>query len=92
LIVATEMIEHMADPHSFVAGLPGNKLILSSPSAETAEWHYEHHAWAWDLEGYRKMVEDAGWTVTHQEEVEAEYNYHGGVNKPQFFQALVAVK
>lgn len=92
LIVATEMIEHLVDPHSFVRDLPGNKLVLTSPSAETGDWHYEHHAWAWDLDGYRELAEGAGWTVTHQEECDATATWHNGIYAPQRFQALTAVR
>ena len=92
LIVATEMVEHLVDPHGFIKNLPGNLLVLSSPSAETADWHYEHHAWAWDLPGYREMVENAGWTVTEQIDCAAEVNRHNGEEREQRFQALVAVR
>lgn len=92
LIVATEVVEHLVDPHGFVRSLPGDKLILSSPSAETGDWHYEHHAWAWDRDGYAALVESAGWTVVGHVECDAPDNFHGGVRRPQRFQAIAAVK
>lgn len=92
LIVATEMVEHLVDPHGFIASLPGDKLVLTSPSAETADWHYEHHAWAWDMDGYRDMVQSAGWTMVLQDECSAEANTHGGETRPQRFQALAAIR
>lgn len=92
LIVATEVVEHLVDPHGFIRSLPGDKLILSSPSAETGDWHYEHHAWAWDRDGYAALVESAGWTVVDHVECDAPDNFHGGVRRPQRFQAISAAK
>lgn len=92
LIVCTEVVEHLVDPHGFIASLPGTKLILSSPSAEDGDWHYEHHSWAWDMDGYAAMVERCGWTVVDHVECDAPDNHHGGVQRPQRFQALSAIK
>lgn len=92
LIVATEVVEHLVDPHTFIANLPGNRLILSSPSAEDADWHYEHHAWAWDPHGYAALVTGCGWTIVEHAECDATGNIHGGVWRPQRFQAISAVR
>lgn len=92
LVIASEVIEHLVDPHGFVRDLPGDLLVLSSPSAETATWHYEHHAWAWDMDGYREMAEGAGWTVIQHEDCEAEVNHHNGETRPQRFQAIACVR
>lgn len=66
LVVATEVVEHLTDPHGFVESLPGNMIVLSSPYDEDDREHYCHHAWAWDADGYRAMVEGCGWTVKVQ--------------------------
>lgn len=75
VIVCTEVVEHLLDPHAFVrrlaAASAGRTVILSSPSSENALNHYEHHAWAWDLDGYRQLVEAAGFTVLDQRETSA---------------------
>lgn len=92
LIVATEVVEHLVDPRAFVRSLPGRHLILSSPSAEDADWHYEHHSFAWDLDGYAAMVADCGWTVVEQVECNAPDNFHGGIRRPQRFQAIFATR
>lgn len=92
LVVASEVVEHLADPHGFVAGLPGRRIVLSSPSAENCYWHYVHHAWAWDMDGYRSLVEGAGWTVVDHRECDAERNTHMGLTLPQRFQAIAAVR
>jgi predicted TPR repeat methyltransferase len=92
LITASEVVEHLVDPHGFIAGLPGRALILSSPSAEDGGWHYEHHSWAWDMDGYAALVAGAGWTIVQHIECDAPDNFHGGVQRPQRFQAIAAVK
>jgi len=93
LLVATEVVEHLAEPVKFLSSLPTARrvLVLSSPSAETGLWHNEIHAWAWDLDGYRDLVERAGWRVVYQTECDGGPNVFGGVTGPQRFQAVVAV-
>ena len=90
LITCSEVIEHMARPHEFVASLPGRLLILSSPSAETGDWHYYDHTWAWDMEGYAALVEGAGWTIISHRECDGGLNTHCGRTLPQRFQAVFA--
>jgi 2-polyprenyl-3-methyl-5-hydroxy-6-metoxy-1,4-benzoquinol methylase len=72
--VATEMLEHLEDPHAFLRRLHHanvKHLIASSPHSETVEGHHEwNHAWAWDRDGYRAMFEETGWTVIQHEDVE----------------------
>lgn len=70
LILATEFLEHLVDPHEMLRRIHKTRapwLIVSSPYTETADSHYEFHTWAWDLEGYRSMLEDNGWRVLRQE-------------------------
>jgi predicted TPR repeat methyltransferase len=91
MLIASEVVEHLAKPEAFLRGLPDCKaLILSSPSAETDEWHYEHHAWAWDMRGYADLVTRCGWRVLEHRECDGGVNWHGGVTKPQRFQAIHA--
>jgi hypothetical protein len=63
--VATEMLEHIVDPHGFLAGIPPvvRSIVASSPYLETGDSHYEYHLWAWNMAGYAAMFEGAGWTV-----------------------------
>lgn len=77
--VATEMLEHLVDPHAFVRKIRENSwyVVASSPFNENDRGHYEFHTWAWDMTGYRKLFEDNGWSVIS----------HGTV---QSFQVLVA--
>ena len=81
IAVATEMLEHLVDPHGFVRMIAANAkvLVCSSPWNERPGAAYEYHTWAWDFDGYRAMVEDAGLKVRH----------HAGVGA---FQVLMAVR
>lgn len=92
LITCNEVVEHLEDPHGFLARLPGKLLVISSPSAETDDWHYADHTWAWDLEGYADLVTGSGWTVVHHEECDGGVNHHGGITRPQRFQAIMGVR
>lgn len=67
IAVATEMLEHLIDPHGFVRAIPDEVrvLVASSPVTETAESHYEHHLWCWDKEGYASLIAQGGFEVIH---------------------------
>lgn len=64
VVVLTEVLEHMADPHGFLAKLAARDevryVVASSPFGETPEQHEWNHAWAWDEHGYAAMFEAAG--------------------------------
>jgi hypothetical protein len=64
VVVLTEVLEHMADPHGFLAKLHARSevryVVASSPYGETPEQHEWNHAWAWDTEGYCAMFNAAG--------------------------------
>lgn len=93
LLICSEVLEHIADPAGFLKGLPdGRVLIASSPSAEHAGWFNPIHSWAWDLNGYRDLLEGAGWRVLYHAEVHGGDNEFGGVRGTQRFQAVVAVR
>lgn len=92
LVVMSEVLEHLMDPHGFLKQLhsrPIKFLVASTPSAETGDWHYEHHAWSWDLPGFAKMMTDAGWHITQQVECRAGVNHHNGETREQYFQCVV---
>lgn len=69
--VATEMLEHLVDPHAFVrtVAAKARALVCSSPWRERPGNAYEFHTWAWDFAGYRALVEQAGLKVQHHEAV-----------------------
>jgi hypothetical protein len=65
VVVATEVLEHLADPHGAVRWIyeSASVLVCSSPRNETDMCHDECHAWAWDMEGYAALITQAGFTV-----------------------------
>lgn len=69
IAVATEMLEHLVDPHAFVRSVESRALVCSSPWQERAGHAYEFHAWAWDFDGYRTLVEQGGFEVLNHEAV-----------------------
>jgi trans-aconitate methyltransferase len=69
--MATEVLEHLADPHGFLVEVRRrcSWLVASSPADETSESHYAFHAWIWDVDGYAALVEGAGWSIVAHETV-----------------------
>ncbi len=92
LVVASEVIEHMLDPHGFVAELESDYAVFTSPAHEDADWHYGHHAWAWDMEGYADMIQQADWGILRHEVCDAPAVDHGYGLRPQKYQVIVATR
>lgn len=71
IAVTTEVLEHVADPHGVVRwiGEHSRFLVASSPWNETPESHDECHAWAFDQDGYRQLIEQGGFTILRHETV-----------------------
>ena len=69
--VMTEVLEHLADPHGAVRwiGETARFLVASSPWPETPEQHDECHSYAWDMEGYRALIEQGGFRILRHEKV-----------------------
>jgi 2-polyprenyl-3-methyl-5-hydroxy-6-metoxy-1,4-benzoquinol methylase len=69
LAVATEMLEHLLDPHEFVrrVGARSRVIVASSPFTERPGSAYEFHTWCWSIEGYRALIEQAGFHVERHE-------------------------
>jgi hypothetical protein len=63
--VMTEVLEHLTNPHGEVAWVAQNSnyLVASSPYDESDLSHDECHAWAWDVDGYRALIEQGGFRV-----------------------------
>lgn len=74
VVVLTEVLEHMADPHGFLKLLHARPevrfVVASSPFRETPERHEWNHAWAWDFPGYLAMFRAAGFKGVQLDEVE----------------------
>jgi hypothetical protein len=74
VVVLTEVLEHMADPHGFLADLRKQAglryVVASSPANETPEQHEWNHAYCWDTHGYAAMFEAAGFMAKQLQPVE----------------------
>jgi SAM-dependent methyltransferase len=73
IVVMTETLEHLADPHEVLARLRRTdvqQIVCSSPFNESPGNHSPEHAWAWDLEGYAAMIGAAGWKIVRHEQVD----------------------
>lgn len=77
LVICTEVLEHLEDPHTLVKRIGENAqgIIASSPGAETAESHDACHAWVWDMEGYAEMITGAGFNVVEHIAVQGDYDF-----------------
>jgi len=71
VVTLNEVLEHLADPHLLLGCLRAGLLVCTSPLAEDADWHYEHHAWAWDRQGYEDLLNTTGWEVLDHRAVAA---------------------
>lgn len=70
VVVMTEVLEHLADPHGILKRLHSEDvrwIVASSPYRETPESHSGEHAWAWDPTGYETLFVNAGWTIKRHE-------------------------
>lgn len=74
VVILTEVLEHMADPHGFLAKLHARPevryVVASSPWRETPEQHEWNHAWCWDADGYTQLFEDAGFDAVQCQLIE----------------------
>ncbi|MFD9276917.1 methyltransferase domain-containing protein [Streptomyces mirabilis] len=58
LAVLTEVLEHLADPHGTAEWVSRHAawIVASSPRHESADFHGDCHAWAWDEGGYEALI------------------------------------
>ena len=62
IAVMTEVLEHMLNPHQFLAALDAPTLVASVPNGETPDRHGDCHVWGWDVPGFSAMLTGAGYT------------------------------
>jgi len=65
IVVVTEVLEHLADPHGVVKWIGQNSqfIVASSPWGERPGAHDPCHAWAWNRSGYAALIESGGYEV-----------------------------
>lgn len=71
IVVCTEVLEHLEDPHGTVEWIAESAeyLVASSPHTETDLSHDACHAWAWDVPGYRELIRGGGFEIVRHETV-----------------------
>lgn len=75
----SEVLEHMSDPHGFLARLETKYIVASCPADESEKYMREEHVWAWDKEGFIAMFRHAGFNLV-------TYTVHTGPGmQTQFF-------
>lgn len=71
VVVMQEVLEHLLNPHEYLTWLARDGrcdvLLASSPFTERQGNAYEFHTWAWDEQGYRRMLEDCGWRLRYSD-------------------------
>lgn len=69
--VVTEVLEHLADPHEAVRwiGEHSQFIVASSPWNEHPGSHDACHAWAFDHDGYRALIEQGGFKILRHKTV-----------------------
>lgn len=70
LSIATECLEHFADPHGMVEKIAeqSDYLVVSGPNGETPDAHYELHVWGWSWAAYEHLLTRVGYEITRHEE------------------------
>lgn len=63
LATATEVMEHLQDPHGFARNLKCKYFIMSCPEGETPQGHDPVHVWGWDREGMHNLLTNNGYEI-----------------------------
>jgi hypothetical protein len=65
LVIMTEVLEHLVDPHEFIETINAEWIIASSPLNEEHGFDPSSiHLWGWDYEGYKQMfINSKRWTL-----------------------------
>jgi 2-polyprenyl-3-methyl-5-hydroxy-6-metoxy-1,4-benzoquinol methylase len=69
--VVTEVLEHVTSPHDEVKWIAEHSrfIVASSPWNEGPDGHDECHAWCFDVEGYRALIEGGGFRILRHDRV-----------------------
>ena len=61
----TEVLEHLSDPHAAVAWIgEHSRFIVASSPWDEGPWHHDEcHAWAFDRDGYRRLITSGGYRI-----------------------------
>lgn len=66
IIIMTETLEHLVDPHGYLKKLKDlgvKHIIASTPAYETETFHAPFHLWVWTEDSFADVFKGSGWTV-----------------------------
>ena len=64
IVVLTETLEHLVDPHRLLRRMEfGAFVVASVPAFETPENHYEYHLRSWTEDSFAHLFSRNGWDV-----------------------------
>jgi hypothetical protein len=70
LLIITEVLEHIEDPHKFIKESKAKYIIASSPSFETPTgFHDPSHLWIWTDESFVKLFEGYKVHTSYQKKI-----------------------
>ena len=70
LMIMTETLEHLIDPHGFLKRIPrGTWVVLTVPLADDGKRHDTTHLWGWTEKSFPRMCAAAGFDVHRWEEL-----------------------
>jgi predicted TPR repeat methyltransferase len=82
LLIMSEVIEHLIDPHSFVASIPaGTFCVFSVPSADDDKGHDPTHLWSWTETSFRDFCESRGVAVQRWDKMKEIHHVIVGVKR-----------
>lgn len=69
ITAVTEVLEHLADPHGAVRWIgEHSRFIVASSPWDEGPWGADPcHAWAFDQDGYRALIEQGGYRILRHE-------------------------
>lgn len=74
LVVMTEVIEHLADPHGALKWVASHEqvkyVVASSPDDERPGSTCDSHIYGWDFRGYESLFVEAGFEVVEHVKVD----------------------
>lgn len=69
ITAVTEVLEHLTDPHGAIRWIGTNsRFVVASSPWDEGPWDYDEcHAWAFDVQGYRDLINGGGYRILRHE-------------------------
>jgi SAM-dependent methyltransferase len=84
IYTATEVLEHLEEPYDLLRKIRARNgaIVCSSPHDEGPGNIDASHNWAWDIEGYTRMLDSCGFDVLLSK-ADSRFQVHLAVGKPE---------